>query len=106
MGAGEETDVRGDGADLVERTTVQPLAPPQDPGMQELYVQQKVEQDPERRLEMITELMLWHAREASFIFIVEPPDAVLTRSNVNWPKGGRLGLLNFATHWSAQKARA
>ena len=82
------------------------MGPPVDPGMQELFDQQKVELDPERRLEMITELMLWHAREASFIFIVEPPDAVLTRSNVNWPKGGRLGLLNFATHWSAQKARA
>ena len=82
------------------------LAPPQDPGMQELYVQQKVEQDPERRLEMITELMLWHAREASFIYIVEPPDGVITRSNVNWPKGGRLGLLNFNSHWSAQKALA
>ncbi len=80
--------------------------PPVDPGMQELYEQQKVEQDPERRLEMTTELLLWHTREASFIFLVEPPDAVITRSNVNWPKGGRLGQLNFDTHWSAQKALA
>ena len=74
--------------------------------MQELYEQQKVEQDPERRLEMTTELLLWHSREASFVFLVEPPDAVITRSNVNWPKGGRLGQLNFDTHWSAQKALA
>ena len=80
--------------------------PPVDPGMQELYEQQKVEQDPERRLEMTTELLLWHAREASFVFLVEPPDAVITRSDVNWPKGGRLGQLNFDTHWSAQKALA
>ena len=80
--------------------------PPVDPGMQELFEQQKVEQDPERRLEMTTELLLWHAREASFVFLVEPPDAVITRSNVNWPKGGRLGQLNFDTHWSVQKALA
>ena len=80
--------------------------PPVDPGMQELYEQQKVEQDPERRLEMTTELLLWHSREASFVFLVEPPDAVITRSDVNWPKGGRLGQLNFDTHWSAQKALA
>ena len=42
---------------------------------------------------MIAELFLEHARQAYYIFIVEPPDGVLTRGDVNWPKGGRAGLL-------------
>ena len=42
---------------------------------------------------MITELFLEHARQAWYVFIVEAPDAVLTRSDVNWPKGGRTGTL-------------
>ena len=65
----------------------------QDPALQELYLAQSVEQDPARRLEMITEMFLEHARQAWLIFIVEAPDAVLTRGDVNWPKGGRAGTL-------------
>ena len=78
------------------------LAPP-DPSLHELYLAQKVEQDPERRLEMIAELLLEFANQAYLIFIVEPPDGVLTRSNVNWPRGGKNGQLWGASTYAAQK---
>ena len=71
--------------------------------MDEMFLAQRVEQDPERRLEMIAEFILEHARRAYYIYIVEPPDGVLSRSDVNWPKGGRLGLLNFYSTYSAQR---
>ena len=79
------------------------LSPPLDPSLHELFLAQKVEQDPARRLEMITELLLEHARQAYYIFIVEPPDGVLTRGDVNWPKGGRIGTLWGGTAFAAQK---
>ena len=79
------------------------IADPQDPGLHELYLAQNAEQDPERRREMIAELLLEHARQATFIFIVEPPDGVLTRGDVNWPKGGRNGILWGGTAYAAQK---
>ncbi len=69
------------------------IADPQDPSLHELYLAQKAEQDPERRLEMIAELFLEHARQAHYVYIVEAPDAVMTRGDVNWPKGGRAGTL-------------
>ena len=78
----------------------------QDPALQELYLAQRVEQDPARRLEMITELFLEHARQAWLIFIVEAPDAVLTRGDVNWPKGGRAGFLWGGTAFAAQRRKA
>ena len=75
----------------------------QDPTLHELFLAQKVELDPERRLAMIAELFLEHARQAYFIFLVEPPDGVLTRSDVNWPKGGRFGALSGGSTYAAQK---
>ena len=74
-----------------------------DPSLDELYAAQKVEQDPARRLEMITELVLEHARQAYYIFIVEPPDGVLTRSDVNFPRGGQKGLLDLHNTYAIQK---
>ena len=65
----------------------------QDPALHELYLAQTTELDPDRRAELITEMFLEHARQAYYVFIVEAPDAVLTRSDVNWPKGGRTGTL-------------
>ena len=82
------------------------VSPPLDPSLHEQYLAQKVEQDPERRLEMIAELLLEHARQAYFIFIVEPPDGVLTRGDVNWPKGGRAGTLWGGTAFAAQRRKA
>ena len=82
------------------------LSPPLDPSLHELYLAQKVELDPERRIEMINELLLEHARQAYFIFIVEPPDGVLTRGDVNWPKGGRTGTLWGGTAFAAQRRKA
>ena len=32
-------------------------------------------------------------------------DTVITRSYVNWPKGGRVGLMNFITHFAAQRLK-
>ena len=75
----------------------------QDPALHELYLAQRIEQDRERRLVMITELFLEHARQAWLIFIVEAPDAVLTRSDVNWPKGGCYGRLWGATTFAIQR---
>ena len=74
-----------------------------DPALQELYLAQRAEQDPARRLELITELFLEHARQAWLIFIVEAPDAVLTRGDVNWPKGGRAGYLFGGSTYSVQR---
>ena len=37
------------------------------------------------------------------IFIVEAPDAVLTRGDVNWPKGGRAGYLFGGSTYSVQR---
>ena len=79
------------------------VAAPPEPDMDELFLAQKVEQDPARRLEMITQLILEHARRAYYIFIVEPPDGILTRSDVNWPKGGRYGILAFPSTYAAQR---
>ena len=75
----------------------------QDPALQELYLAQRVEQDPARRLEMITELFLEHARQAWLIFIVEAPDAVLTRGDVNWPKGGQAGYMFGGSTYAVQR---
>ncbi len=75
----------------------------QDPALQELYLAQRVEQDPERRLEMITELFLEYARQAWLIFVVEAPDAVLTRGDVNWPKGGQAGYLFGGSTYAVQR---
>ena len=74
-----------------------------DPALQELYLAQRAEQDPARRLELITELFLEHARQAWLIFIVEAPDAVLTRGDVNWPKGGRAGYLFGGSTYAVQR---
>ena len=79
------------------------IADPQDPSLHELYLAQKAEQDPERRLEMIAELFLEHARQAHYVYIVEAPDAVLTREDVNWPKGGRAGTLWGGSTYSVQR---
>ena len=81
------------------------ISPPQDPALQELYNAQRGEQDPDRRNELIADLFLEHTRQATFIFIVEPPDTVITRSYVNWPKGGPVGLMNFTTHFAAQRLK-
>ena len=75
----------------------------QDPALHELYLAQTTELDPDRRAEMITELFLEHARQAWYVFIVEAPDAVLTRSDVNWPKGGRTGTLWGGTTYAVQR---
>ena len=64
-----------------------------------------MEQDPDRRLEIISELLLEHTRQATFIFIVEPPDTVVTRADVNYPKGGRVGNLNFLMTFAIQKIK-
>ncbi|MCY3570779.1 MAG: ABC transporter substrate-binding protein [Chloroflexi bacterium] len=81
------------------------ISPPQDPRLQELYLAQRVEQDPDRRLEIISELLLEHTRQATFIFIVEPPDTVVTRADVNYPKGGRVGNLNFLMTFAIQRLK-
>lgn len=77
-----------------------------DPALHELYGAQQTELDPTRREEMIAELMLEHARQAWFIFIVEAPGAVLTRSDVNWPKGGRTGFMWGGTAFAIQRRKA
>ena len=79
------------------------VAVPPEPDMDELFLAQRLEQDPARRLEMITELILEHARRAYYIYIVEPPDGILTRSDVNWPKGGRYGILSFYNTYAVQR---
>ena len=79
------------------------VAVPPEPDMDELFLAQRLEQDPARRLEMITELILEHARRAYYIYIVEPPDGILTRSDVNWPKGGRYGILSFYSTYAMQR---
>ena len=79
------------------------IANPPEPDMDEMLLEQKVEQDPARRLEMITEFILEHARPAYMIFIVEPPDGILTRSDVNWPKEGRFGVLDYPRTYAAQR---
>jgi ABC-type transport system substrate-binding protein len=81
------------------------ISPPQDPRLQELYLEQRVEQDPDRRLELISELLLEHTRQATFIFIVEPPDTVVTRADINYPKGGRVGNLNFLMTFAIQRIK-
>ena len=75
----------------------------QDPALHELYLAQTTELDPDRRAELITEMFLEHARQAYYVFIVEAPDAVLTRSDVNWPKGGRTGTLWGGTTYAVQR---
>ena len=74
--------------------------------MDEMFQAQKVEQDPARRLEMITEFILEHARRAYVIFVVEPPDGILSRSDVNWPKGGAFAILGSTETYAAQKRKA
>ena len=69
----------------------------QDPALHELYLASTAEIDPARRAELISELFLEHARQAHYVYIVEAPDAVLTREDVNWPKGGR-GRLPVGRH--------
>ncbi len=47
------------------------------------------ELDPAKRKELITELFLQHAREATFLFLIEPKEGVLLRSGVVWPAGAK-----------------
>ena len=82
------------------------VSAPPEPDMDEMFQAQKVEQDPARRLEMIAEFILEHARRAYVIFVVEPPDGILTRSDVNWPKGGAFALLGSTETYAAQKRKA
>ena len=77
-----------------------------DPSLDELYEQIKVERDPERRKELLSELFLQHKRGAWFINVIEPPDGVLTRGDVNWPVGGAFGSIGPLNTYSIQKRRA
>ncbi len=77
-----------------------------DPVLDEIYAQVKVERDPEHRNELTSELFLRHKRGAWFINVIEPPDGVLTRSDINWPVGGPFGSLGFLNTYSMQKRRA
>ena len=79
------------------------LSPPLDPSLEELYQALKVEPDAERRTEMVTELLLEHARQAYFIFLVEPPAGTLTAADVNWPLGGPFGRIWGGTTFAAQR---
>ncbi len=79
------------------------IAAPPDPDMDEMYLAQSVELDRARRLELITEFILEHARRAYYVFLIEPPEAVMTRSNVNWPKGGPFGLVDYTSSFAMQK---
>ncbi len=76
---------------------------PGSPTVLDLFARQKVEQDPERRKELIAEMFLEHARDATFIFFIEPKEAVMTRADVNWPKGGANGTLWEGSHYATQK---
>ena len=73
------------------------------PGSQkilDMVAEQEVELDPVVRKGLITELFLEHAREATFIFVIEPKEGVITRGDINWPAGKvqrRAEALNFAT---------
>ena len=58
---------------------------PGTPHMLELAAQQKVELDPVKRAELVTELMLEHTREAMHLFLLETKNAALTPANVRWP---------------------
>ncbi|MDE0473708.1 MAG: ABC transporter substrate-binding protein, partial [Gammaproteobacteria bacterium] len=77
-----------------------------DPALHELYIAQRTELDPERRNEMIAELMLEHARQAWLVFIAEAPSTVLTQADVNWPKGGRTGFMWGGTAFAIQRRKA
>ena len=77
-----------------------------DPVLDDIYAQSKVARDPEQRKELISELFLRHKRGAWFINVVEPPDSVLTRGDVNWPLGGPFGSLSNLNTYSIQKRRA
>ena len=77
-----------------------------DPALHELYLAQRAELDPERRSEMIAELMLEHARQAWFVFIAEAPSTLLTQADVNWPKGGRTGFMWGGTAFAIQRRKA
>ena len=79
------------------------LSNPLDPSLDELYQTLKAEPDAARRTEMVTELLLEHARQAYFIFLLEAPSAVLTPADVNWPLGGPFGQLNGKTTFAAQR---
>ena len=82
------------------------LSPPLDPSLEELYQALKVEPDAERRTAMATELLLEHARQAYFIFLVEPPAGTLTAADVNWPLGGPFGrILGGGQHLRRAAAR-
>ena len=73
------------------------------PGSQkilDMVAKQEVELDPAVRKDLITELFLEHAREATFIFVIEPKEGVITRGDINWPAGKvqrRAEALQFAT---------
>ena len=77
-----------------------------DPVLDEIYAQVKIERDPEVRNELTSELFLRHKRGAWFINVIEPPDGVLTRGDVNWPVGGPFGSLGFLNTYSIQKRKA
>ena len=75
----------------------------QDPALHELYLAQTTELDPDRRAEITSELFLEHARQAWLIFVVEAPDAVVSRSDVNWPKGGLTGTMDGRSTYAIQR---
>jgi peptide/nickel transport system substrate-binding protein len=77
-----------------------------DPVLDEIYAQVKIERDPQVRNELTSELFLRHKRGAWFINVIEPPDGVLTRGDVNWPVGGPFGSLGFLNTYSIQKRKA
>ncbi len=79
------------------------VARPPEPDMDEMVLALLEEQDPERRLPLVTEVILEHARRAYYIYLVETADGVMTRSEVNWPKGGPFGLLDYSSTSAAQK---
>ena len=77
-----------------------------DPVLDDIYAQSKLARDPEQRKELISELFLRHKRGAWFINVIEPPDSVLTRGDVNWPLGGPFGSLGNLNTYSIQKRKA
>ena len=81
------------------------ISPPLDPSLHELYLAQKVEQDPARRLEMITEL-LPGARASGVLHLhrraagrrADPRRRQLAEGRARGPPGGGQHLLCAAAH--------
>ena len=79
------------------------VARPPEPDMDEMMLALLEVQDPEQRLPLVTEFLLEHARRAYYIFLVETADGIMTRSDVNWPKGGPFGLLDSSSTSAVQR---